>query len=316
MAPSMTSYSENLVEVHCAICNSGKYKVVYESKFPEIINKEFLTSVYSSSSEVVLYERVVKCSDCSFVYTSPRLKDELIHQLYVDGNDEDFITQDDMRVLTSNRNIKHLMKIGNFSNKSHNQVLDIGCGSGTFLRSCRENGFSGEGIEPSKWLSNYSSTEHGLTIYQGTLSENIQNLNKKYDLVSMWDVIEHLSNPKEELKIIKTILDDNGFLILNIPDIDSSIAKIMGRKWPFYLSVHLLYFSKRTLEKLLKQSGFEIVSYGRHWQSLKLGYVFKKALGIFPFLKFLNPIFNLAFIYNITFTYWIGQSLVLAKKSK
>ncbi|MFL2707198.1 MAG: class I SAM-dependent methyltransferase [Gammaproteobacteria bacterium] len=312
----MTSYTDNLAEVPCAICNSKDYKVIYESRFPEIVDEDFLTSVYSSSSEVVLYERVVKCSNCCFVYTSPRLKNELIHQLYVDGSDEEFTTQDDLRVLTSNRNIKQLMKMGKFSNRSHNKLLDIGCGSGTFLRSCRDNGFSGEGIEPSKWLSSYSSTTHGLKVHQGILAENIKNLDDNYDLVSMWDVIEHLSNPSEELKIIRTILNDEGFLILNIPDIDSSIAKLMGRKWPFYLSVHLLYFSKKTIQKLLKQCGFEIVSYARHWQSLKLGYVFSKATGILPFLKFLSPIFNISFIYNLTFTYWIGQSLILAKKSK
>ena len=312
----MSNYETNLVEVSCANCNSKHYKVVYESRFPKVVDENFLKSVYSSSSEVVLYERVVECTNCGLIYTSPRLKDELIHQLYEDGADEDFITQDDLRVITSHRNIKQLIKMGNFSNKSHNKILDVGCGSGTFLRACRENGFSGEGVEPSKWLSNYCAKEHELNVYQGTLGENLEKLGNKYDLVSMWDVIEHLSYPSEELNMINKILNDDGFLILNIPDVKSSVARLMGRKWPFYLSVHLLYFSKKTIRNLLKRCGFEIVSYQKHWQSLKLGYVFKKATGILPFLKILSPIFNVKIIYNLTFTYWIGQSLILAKKLK
>ena len=81
----MSNYETNLVEVSCANCNSKHYKVVYESRFPKIVDENFLKSVYSSSSEVVLYERVVECKNCGLIYTSPRLKDELINQKRAGG---------------------------------------------------------------------------------------------------------------------------------------------------------------------------------------------------------------------------------------
>ncbi len=80
-----------IIEVSRASWQPRDYSVHTNQGFQKVVDENFLKSVYSSSSEVVLYERVVECTNCGLIYTSPRLKDKLIHQLYEDGADEDFI---------------------------------------------------------------------------------------------------------------------------------------------------------------------------------------------------------------------------------
>ena len=62
-------------------------------------------------------------------------------------------------------------------------------------------------------------------------------------MVTLWDVLEHLASPNNELHTIHELLEDDGILVINVPDISSLPAKIMRWKWPFYLSVHLTYFT-------------------------------------------------------------------------
>ncbi|MDP1729067.1 MAG: methyltransferase domain-containing protein, partial [archaeon] len=131
----------------------------------------------------------------------------------------------------------------------------------------------------------------------------------------LWDVLEHVSNPTKTLKRCHELLKKDGFLIVNYPDYNSWVSKLLGQKWPFYLSVHLYYFNQQTIAQILNKNGFEIIRIKPHFQSLDLGYI------LFRAKKYLGSILTPAQVLvrsiglnNQKIPYWIGQTLVIARK--
>ena len=89
--------------------------------------------------------------------------------------------------------------------------------------------------------------------------------------MTLWDVLEHTPDPKSEVREAHRLLNDEGLLVINYPDIGSWIARVMGRSWVFLLDVHLYYFTRATIRKLLEDAGFEVVRIRPHFQRLALG---------------------------------------------
>ena len=100
---------------------------------------------------------------------------------------------------------------------------------------------------------------------------------KSYDVVTLWDVLEHTPDPKTEMREMHRLLKDDGLLVINYPDIGSWIARADGTSWVFLLDVHLYYFTRATIRKLLGDAGFEVVRIRPHFQRLALGYVLHRA---------------------------------------
>jgi hypothetical protein len=138
-----------------------------------------------------------------------------------------------------------------------------------------------------------------------TLEEYSRN-GKLFDVVSLWDVLEHLSDPKQTLKKIHAMLPSEGLLILNLPMIDTLPARVMGFRWPFYLNVHIYYFTLKTIEALLLETGYEIQGVRRYWQTLSLGYVLNRA-GI----KLPEKVEDML---NVPFRYYMGQRTIIVRK--
>lgn len=124
----------------------------------------------------------------------------------------------------------------------------------------REEGWEVFGIEISKFISDFALKTFKLeNIFHGTLKEASFKENS-FDLITFWDVIEHLPNPIMELKMAYNLLKRNGILILETQNINSLFAKIAGRKWHHYkFWEHLYHFSPETIEILIGKAGFEII---------------------------------------------------------
>jgi hypothetical protein len=133
-------------------------------------------------------------------------------------------------------------------------------------------------------------------------------------MVTLWDVIEHLTNPAKVINSIAEILDDEGILLINYPNYDSLIRKLMGKKWPFFLSVHLIYFTPKTIKNFLHSCGFEIIEEKPYWQTLELGYALDRAGSYFHLFKLLSSISKFLKIDRIPLKYQMGQTLIIAKK--
>ena len=95
-------------------------------------------------------------------------------------------------------------------------------------------------------MVNYIKKKLKIKAYQGTLEKLY--LRKKFDLISFWDVFEHVIDLNKTLIICKKLLKKNGILLLNIPDHGSLSRKILKKNWPFYLNVHLYYFEKKNTQ--------------------------------------------------------------------
>lgn len=295
-------------EIKCNICGSEDYKVLYEGSDSGC---EDVAAKYSSSSNDVSTDRIVKCNECSLVYVNPQVEPGLILAGYSGGTDEKFVSQAHGREITFKKSLKMIEK---FAKKG--KVLDIGTAGGSFLHVAKEAGWEVYGIEPNKWLCSWGKKNYGIDIKSGTLFDN-KYKSDFFDVITLWDVLEHVTDPRAYLDEINRILKPGGLLVVNYPDIGSLVAKTMKKKWFFMLAVHLFYFTPDTIKKILNKTGFEVFKTKMHFQTLSLGYL---AYRINQYSKFLSELAVKAIkflkIQDTQIPYWVGQTLVLARKVK
>ena len=245
------------------------------------------------------------------MYINPRLKSDIILDAYASGEDETFISQMKGRENTFG---KFLDKIGKF-HPQPGKILDVGTAGGSFLHAAKQRGWDVYGCEPNRWLCDWSKNIMVLILNQGRFLS--RNISKTFDVVTIWDVLEHTPDPKEVLREGRRILKKKGLLVVNYPDIGSWIARIMGRKWVFLLSVHLYYFTRRTMVKMLQDSGFSVLKIKPHYQQLALGYLFSRSKAYVGHVGAIGEnISRMLGMGGVNIPYWIGQTLVIAQKEQ
>jgi len=309
------SLQDLLESVPCPVCESDQYTEVVPSCYPDNMNSEELISMYHSSSDDILMDALVKCDNCGVHYLNPRVKEDIILEGYKSADDPVFFSQNPQRIRTFKRQLKKLMEDHQISVTSDTRVLDIGCAGGAFPKAATDLGMKATGIEPSQWLCERGKELYGLDLRAGTLSDH-KFKSETFDIITLWDVIEHLANPKEMLEEVSRLLKPDGIFVINYPDYDSYAHRILGSRWPFFLSVHLVYFSPKTIERLLNTNGFTVDSIRPFWQTLELGYILKRAGFYFKPLNWLSDITRLFGMSKLPFTYNLGQTMVVARKKK
>jgi len=302
-------FNKHIMEnIKCNLCGSDNYKIVYPAKYDKITQQEFVEKFRSSGDELLL-DQLVQCKNCKFKYINPHIKQELIIKGYNEGTDENFVSQAKGRELTFEKSLKLIEK-----HAKKGKILDIGTAGGSFLHVAKKRGWEVYGIEPNKWLCQWGKKNYGINIKQGTIFDN-KFKNEYFDVITLWDVLEHVPDPTKNLNEINRILKTGSILVVNYPDIDSWLSKAMGKKWIFLLSVHLFYFNRKTIRKMLKKTGFKIVKIKPHFQTLGLGYlIFRMEKYNKPLSKFLEKFVKLLKLENFQIAYWLGQTLVISKK--
>lgn len=136
-------------------------------------------------------------------------------------------------------------------------ILEVGCGSGLFLRHLREAGYDVEGIEMSKTDVDYARERFGLPVAHGTLDTEALGSNR-YDAVLLVYVLEHILNPHDALARIFRILKHGGWAVLGLPIIDSGQAKLLGARWSAVTEAprHVVIPSFVGAQRLLEAAGF------------------------------------------------------------
>ena len=174
----------------------------------------------------------------------------------------------------------NLKKIKSFLPPS-GKLLDIGAYCGVFMRTAKEMGYEVIGIEPSKWASNEARKNTGDEVICGTLKDLREDANN-FDVITMWDVFEHLSDPVGELKDIWLRLKPHGVLVLSTMNMVNWFPKIMKEAYPWILDKHLFYFNPKTLTSMLNKSGFELVCQKSYRHYISIEYLMYKlsSLGI------------------------------------
>ncbi len=137
------------------------------------------------------------------------------------------------------------------------RLLDVGAREGFFVSEANKFGFNAIGIDPNK-QEVARAQKRGIHLIEGAVEESHFE-GEKFDLITIFHVLEHLKNPRDVLVKLKDNLNSDGLLVIEVPNIKSYLAQKHGLSWKFISLEHLFYFSPETLTSLLVESGFEIL---------------------------------------------------------
>jgi len=267
--------------VRCNLCGADDAIVRYPSTVDGgRIHPEGWSAFACTSSGYGQHHTIVQCRRCGLVYTNPRADRKDIVETYKAVEDRLYVEERQGRVLTFERHLKPLERITGPPN--HRALLDVGCHIGVFVEIAAEHGWDAWGIEPSRWAVE-QARQRGLNVIWGTL-ETANLPEQGYDVITLWDVIEHLTDPQGAIKQAYRLLRPGGLLVIHTIDIDSMFARVLGRRWPWLMEMHLFYFSRRTLRTMLEQSGFEVISDRPQGRYLRLGYLTNRLGALIPIL--------------------------------
>jgi SAM-dependent methyltransferase len=189
-------------------------------------------------------------------------------------------------------------------------LLDVGAGSGILVEQAIKTGFEAQGVEPAAWFVE-QARKRNLPVIEGTLSSPAIAGNK--DVITVVDVLEHVSNPLQLLSDVRQKLSSSGIAVIVTPDAGSLMARCMGYKWWHYRIAHVSYWDRKTLENALQRSGLVAVAWLRPSWYFPLDYLIARLGEYLPFLK---PISKVAFTRRITIPLNLGDSwMVIARKS-
>lgn len=199
--------------------------------------------------------------------------------------------------------IKHCNVLRKYHQKG--KLLDIGCATGTFMEIAREY-FQVYGVEISAYAGKIAKKK-GLNVFTGQLEQS--SYNKPYfDVVTLWDTIEHLPHPLKTLEKINQITKPKGIVALTTGNVDSLISKASGKSWHLYnVPQHLSYFSPKSITYLFNQCGFEVKEIVHPGVNFSLNYLLFRLITFYR-LKFLfsaysklsqRKLLNLSFPVNL-----------------
>jgi SAM-dependent methyltransferase len=237
--------------------------------------------------------RVQRCTNCGTGVVSPRASD--LASIYVDGSYwrsssprtlgyADYRAAEDLYVRTFARRLSFALRGGPTSGRA----LDVGCAAGFCMRALRELGFEAYGVEVSETIARHAIERLGFdTVHIGTLVDAPFE-DHMFDLVTMWDVIEHVADPLALLRRAQELLAPGGLLVLETQNIDSAFARALGRRWHHYKHAeHIYHFTPPSLRRLLGAAGLEVKTmtprYGGKYVSLD--FIAERAGRIHPLLS-------------------------------
>ena len=233
------------------------------------------------SADTVFFVRknnhmVYKCRTCAFLFVAPIPEHiDVYDQSYFAGADGgfgyvDYETDKEPMVPTFEKYLDHIETL----NVSGGRLLDVGAATGFFMNLAGKRGFETVGVELSDFAASFGR-DKGRDVITGDLLD-ARFLNGYFDVVTMCDVLEHVTDPKKVLLEAKRILRAGGLLMLNTPNAESRIARLFGPRWHLIVPPeHLHYFSPKNLGTYLEKNGFEIVRTTTIGKRFTLQYIFK-----------------------------------------
>ena len=282
-------------------------KKTYDSEF-EYINCNLCGTNDADDYMEISGFKIVKCRNCKLIYVNPRLKQKSLHKIYnkeyyknpaFNGTKSclygyiEYLKEKNFITSTFQNRLEQIEKYSKVG-----KLLDVGCAFGFFLELARKNGWDVYGTEISEDAYKYAKYNLKLPVINKTL-EKTKFKNGNFDVVTIFDVIEHLTKPQETLREIRRILKPNGLIVVTTPDIGSITARILGKNWEEVKRVreHIYFFSRHTLKNMLESNGFKVLrteSAGRHFSvklAIKRGKLYNKKL--FSLIEKFSDIFNL-----------------------
>lgn len=226
--------------LECPVCQSHKFKSLFAIQEAD----------------------VVECSDCSLVYVpTPAPEVTSIYKASYFNGDTDvhgygnYENEYESHYLTFQNRLRETeKKLG-----GRGRVLDVGCALGHFGKVALDRGWDVFITDVSEFAVQKSSVSYNLKGFVSS-PDKLPVKDGSFDCITLFDVVEHVSQPVELLANMHKALQENGILHLTTPDLGSLSAKVLGKHWyHFKPDEHLLYFTPKTLTIALEKAGFEVM---------------------------------------------------------
>ncbi len=223
--------------------------------------------------------RVYQCPSCGLGMTDLRQRYE---EFLADHYSEGYFSGDPMRSAYANYRDDKPYIVGNMRKllrhiqtiKPSGTILDVGCAFGYFIELAMLCGYEACGFDPSHYAVQEARKLIGATRVKEGPIHRVSYPPRSFDVITMLDVFEHLADPASDLRRLSTFLKDDGIVMIATGDTNSFMARLLKRRWTFYIPPqHLFFFHKRTLTMLLRQEGFMPVEWFRIGKWLSLRYV-------------------------------------------
>jgi SAM-dependent methyltransferase len=296
-ALELTAATDTSTQV-CWVCESRSLYLYRSGNLPSNLSAahfKITDSAYGCTADIY------QCNDCGFLQCGA-LDDVL--PFYADMSDESYETSRDARSTQARMLLRSISKY-----RSRGRLLDVGAGSGIMVDAALKLGFDAEGIEPSGPLSS-QARERGIPVWHGLLpSPGVQGL---FDVITIIDVIEHVSDPVGLMRTVREHLAPNGIAVVVTPDVGSVMARLLGRRWWHFRIAHIGYFNSRTLARALDTAGFEQMATMRPAWYFPVDYLVERALLYLPkAVRFRSP----AFLERFTMPLNLFDSLLVVAKA-
>lgn len=230
----------------CPLCKSGLFLNYTEIKDHAVSKETFI---------------ICKCQNCSLLFTNPRPKEEKIGpyydfpEYYSHEKNNKSITQivyNKVRDYAVTEKVKLISSL-----KEPGKILDYGCGTGEFLQAAKLSGWNVKGIEPTPKARNQANQ-----LLDGKVIENIELLDekKKFDVISLFHVLEHIHSLRKTVKRIIKHLKSDGYILIAVPNPESYDAKKYGNDWAGWdVPRHLYHFNQTSLKNFEQLFDLELV---------------------------------------------------------
>lgn len=215
---------------------------------------------YSISKEIF---RLSECKNCMLLHITNPPNENKIGDYY---KSEDYISHSDTKkgiINTLYHYVREFMlKRKHYvikKNSSGKKLLDIGCGTGYFLNYMKDKDYETIGLEIDKKSREFGRENFSLDILDLDIFRK-NKLEKKFDIITMWHVLEHTYNPVDYFNKIKKLMTENGTLVVAVPNYKSFDASYYKKKWAAYdVPRHIFHFSPRAIKKLTEKTGLILV---------------------------------------------------------
>jgi len=220
-----------------------KYKILTCQDFT-VTNRKF-DLVYNNELDMLETFPQPKVDELALYYES---------SAYISHTDAKISFTDKLYQAVKKFTLNKKLKLINSFETEHKSLLDVGCGTGDFLLNCRNNGWSVVGVEPNMNARNLAETKLSENNNSRIYSELGFINSEKFDVITLWHVLEHIPNLNEYISKLKLLLKPNGVLVVAVPNYKCYDAKYYSEFWAAYdVPRHLWHFSKKSIHLLFSK---------------------------------------------------------------
>lgn len=232
----------------CPICNNSKLSQWLKTKDYFLTNEEFV---------------IMQCDNCGFKFTNPQPEEENLHKYY---ETENYISHSQKNQSGIISKLYNFVKIFNTKNKyriikkysDKGSLLDIGAGNGYFANYMKNKNWLVDGVEPNITARKYAQNNFSIELKDEDFLDETEH--EKYDVITMWHVLEHVSKLSERITQISRLIKNNGKIFIAIPNINSKDAEFYKKYWAgLDTPRHLWHFSEKDIKNLLQNTDLQLI---------------------------------------------------------